>query len=89
MIYARRFTGVAPPGSVVVRLVDADGAVMGFVRQLDDRDDGEIIHPSEMKPVEEVLRLAESKQQDAPGSVVFVELEAGLDWNEGWGKLES
>lgn len=88
MIRARRFPGAAPSGSIVVRLVESGGKVMGFVRQIEDADEGPATYPTELKPVDDVLRLAGSKRQETPGAALFVELEAGLDWNDAWGTLE-
>lgn len=88
MMRARRLAGAAPTGSIVVRLVDSGGKVMGFVRQVDDGEEADAVFPSELKPVEDVLRLAESKQRETPGSTIWVELEAGLRWREEWGSLE-
>lgn len=72
-----------------MRLVDSGGKVMGFVRQVEPAaEEEDAAYPTEFRPVDDVLRLAQSKQQDAPGSAIFVELEAGLEWQETWGRLE-
>lgn len=86
--FRRHVSGRTPVGAIVVRLVRSGGEVAGFVRQVEEPDDAEETYPTEQKPVDQVLRLAENKAEADPRTDIYVELEAGLDWDERWGKLE-
>lgn len=87
MAVYRRYSRPAPPGSVVVRIVEAGGGLHGFVREVEE-DDTDDTYPTEQKPLDQVWRLVENKRQDAPDTPVYVELEVGIDWNDAWGRLE-
>lgn len=82
-----RYRKPAPAGAIVVRLVRSGDEVMGFVRQVEDADGEDETYPTEQKPVDQVLRLAESKAQAAPGADIFIELEPGVEWDPAWGEL--
>jgi hypothetical protein len=86
--YRRYVRGRTPVGSYVIRLVQAGDRVEGFIRRVEAEDEEDSVYPTEQKPVDQVFRLADSKQKAEPGAQIFVELEAGLEWNEEWGLLE-
>ncbi len=82
----RRYQRPAPAGSIVVRIVDAGGEPFGFVREVTDVDEDDTF-PTEQKPIDQVWRLVENKLETNPSAAVFVEMEAGIEWQPAWGTL--
>lgn len=82
----RRYQRPVPVGSIVVRIVEAGGEPFGFVREVSDVDEDDTF-PTEQKPIDQVWRLVENKLQANPSAPVFVEMEAGVEWQAAWGTL--
>lgn len=83
-----RYAGSAPAGAIVVRLVRAGDEVVGFIRDIEEPSDTDSSYPTEQKPVDQVWRLVENKLRSMPEAEVYVELEAGLEWQPEWGRLQ-
>lgn len=82
----RRYEKPSPVGSIVVRIVDAGGEPFGFVRVIADADEDDTF-PTEQQPIDQVWRLVENKLEGNPSAIVFVEMEAGVEWQSDWGTL--
>lgn len=89
MIGARRFAGNAPAGSILVRIVRSGDQIVGFVRDVEEPGDDDSTYPTEQKPIDQVWRVVRNKLTDMPAAQVYVELEAGLDWDPAWGELQN
>jgi hypothetical protein len=87
MIRARTYHGILPPGAILVRIVKAGEELAGFVQEVSEPGEEDTVYPSEQQPLDEVLRLVENKIAQMPEAEVYVELEAGIDWNPRWGEL--
>lgn len=87
MHHFRRYKRPAPPGSIVVRIVEEDGEPFGFIREIGDADD-DGAHATEQKPIEQVWRLVDNKLQGNPHAQVYIETDANFEWRPEWGTLE-
>lgn len=88
MIRARSYRGDAAKGSIVVRIVRSGDDIVGFIREVEEPGDTDSVYPSEPQPIEEVWRLVRNKLEIVPDAPVYVELEAGIEWQAGWGSLD-
>lgn len=62
--------------------------IEGFVRDVEEPSEDDSTYPTEQKPIDQVWRLVENKLTDMPSAQVYVELEAGIDWDPAWGELQ-
>lgn len=83
----RRYTGSAPADSLVVRVVKAGDDIVGFIHQIEEPGQEDSTYPTEQKPLDQLWRLVDSKLEAMPDAVIYVELEAGIDWHPEWGRL--
>lgn len=83
----RRYAGNAPKGAIIVRIVRAGDQIAGFIREVDEPGDDDSTYPTEQKPIDQVWRVVRNKLDEMPDTPVFVEVEAGIDWDPAWGTL--
>lgn len=82
----KRYHTSVPAGSIVVRIVEAGGKPFGFVRDV-EREDEDDAYPTEQKPIDQVWRLVDNKLKAKPDAAVYVDMEAGMTWQDEWGRL--
>lgn len=71
--------------NVVLRIVQDGDSVKAFVRRINEEADTTPVYPTEEVPVEDAIRLAQSRASE--GEPILVQLEDGVRWNPAWGDL--
>ncbi|AWM28039.1 hypothetical protein [Sinorhizobium fredii] len=73
------------PGAIIVKLYRYGDEVRGYVRQVIDPSEADMIFPGEEMEPEAAFRLARAHSRgDMP---IYVELVEDVQWNPSWGTL--
>ncbi|MEY9627126.1 hypothetical protein [Sinorhizobium fredii] len=73
------------PGAIIVKLYRYGDEVRGYVRQVIDPSEADMIFPGEEMEPEAAFRLTRAHSRgDMP---IYVELVEDVQWNPSWGTL--
>ncbi|OAP36764.1 hypothetical protein AU381_20025 [Sinorhizobium glycinis] len=75
------------PGAIIVKLYRYGDEVRGYVRQVTDPSEEDIIFPGEEMEPDAAFRLARAHSRGE--TPIYVELVEDVQWDPGWGTLIS
>jgi len=73
------------PDAIIIKLYTSGDQIRGYVRQVVDPRENDMIFPGEEMEPEAAFKLAAShSEEEAP---IFIELTEGVQWDPEWGNL--
>ncbi|PDT16036.1 hypothetical protein CO670_14705 [Rhizobium sp. J15] len=85
--YVRYAAGAAPAGSLIIKLYRSSDQIRGYVREVADTDQNDMIFPGEEMEPDAAFQLAESHRRNSTNPLL-VELVEGVEWDPSWGRLD-